>query len=102
MIKDKKDTSVTLTWKPPSNDGGSKIIAYHIQQKENDGDWENIAKVKALDLDYKINNLLPGKSYSFAILAENAVGKGPAVEISEPVVLKAKPGTTVKSFCTMS
>ena len=93
-----KEDKVLLTWKPPKEDGGSKIETYHIKMKEDDGDWVEIAKVKAFDKDYKVENLKPGKSYKFAVTAENEIGQGEAVEMSSAVVPKRKPGNKHKNI----
>lgn len=34
--------SVTLSWKKPLDDGGSKISAYIIEKKNPDGQWEEV------------------------------------------------------------
>ena len=91
-VKDKKDTSVTLTWKAPKQDGGAKIEAYHIVKKEDNGDWNDLARIKALDTEHKVLDLVPGKSYHFRVEAENEIGRGDAVETSTPVVLKKTAG----------
>lgn len=91
--KDVKEDKLVLTWKPPKEDGGSKIETYHIKMKEEDGDWIEIAKVKSFEKDHKVENLKPGKSYRFAVTAENDVGQGQPAETTSPVIPKRKPGT---------
>ena len=81
-----------LTWKPPKEDGGSKIQTYHIKMKQDDDDWVEIAKVKSYDKDYKVEGLKPGTSYKFAVTAENEVGQGQPVETTSAIVPKRKPG----------
>ena len=90
--KDMKEDKLLLSWKPPKDDGGSKIETYHIKMKEGDGDWKEIARVKAFEKEYKVENLKPGKSYKFAVTAENEIGQGEPVEMSSAVVPKRKPG----------
>ena len=91
-IKDIKDDRLTLTWKPPKEDGGSKVEKYHIMMKEDDGDWKEITTVKSYDNEYKIPNLKPDKKYDFAVVAENKAGLGDAMETLTPTVLKKKAG----------
>ena len=95
-VKNIKDDSLTLTWKPPKEDGGSKVEKYHIMMKEDDGDWKELATVKAYDNDYKVPNLKPNKKYDFAVVAENKAGRGDATETVSPTVLKEKPKKAVK------
>ena len=90
-VKNIKDDSLTLTWKPPKEDGGSKVEKYHIMMKEDDGEWNELATVKAYDNDYKVPNLKTNKKYDFAIVAENKAGCGDATETVSPTVLKEKP-----------
>ena len=90
-VKDIKDDKLTLTWKPPKEDGGSKVEKYHIMMKEDDGDWKELATVKSYDNDYKVPNLKPNKKYDFAVVAENKAGLGDAMETITPTVLKEKP-----------
>ena len=59
--------------------------------KEDDGDWKDIATAKAYDKEYKVPDLKPDKKYDFAVVAENKVGPGDAMETTAPTVLKAKP-----------
>ena len=81
-----------MTWKPPKEDGGSKVEKYHIMMKEDDGDWKEIATVKSYDNEYKIPNLKPDKKYDFAVVAENKAGLSDAMETLSPTVLKKKAG----------
>ncbi len=62
-VKDVKDDKLTLTWKPPQEDGGSKVGAYHIMVQEDGGDWKELAKVSPYDKDFKVDNLSPDVKY---------------------------------------
>ena len=98
-MKDIKDDRLTLTWKPPKEDGGSKVEKYHIMMKEDDGDWNELATVKSYDNDYKVPNLKPDKKYDFAVVAENKAGRGDAIETLTPTVLKEKPKKPGNDSC---
>ena len=91
-VKDKKENKLTLTWKPPKHDGGSKVTQYILKVKEGDSDWSDLTKVKAFDTEYRVDNLKPDTPYMFSVAAENSVGLGPAVETTSPTTLKKKPG----------
>ena len=91
-VKDIKDDKLTLTWKPPKEDGGSKVEKYHIMMKEDDGEWKELATVKSYDNDYKVPNLKPEKKYDFAVVAENKAGRSDAIETMSPTVFKKKAG----------
>ena len=90
-VKDVKDDRLTLTWKSPKEDGGSKVEKYHIMMKEDDGDWKEITTVKAYDNEYKIPNLTPKTKYDFAVVAENKAGRSDVMATMTPTVLKEKP-----------
>ena len=84
---------VTLAWKPPSEDGGSKVKGYTIKQREGpDGDWKTVANIKPYDGSYKVQNLKEGVEYYFSIAAENEAGEGVSCELKAPVVPKKPPG----------
>ena len=88
---------MTLNWKPPTEDGGSKVKGYTIKQREGpDGDWKTIAKVKPYDTSYKVPNLKEGTEYNFSIAAENEAGEGLPCQLDSPVVPKRPPGPPSK------
>ena len=86
---------MTLNWGKPKQDGGSKVTGYKVLMKEDDKEWQEIAKLKSVDDEYKAKDLKPGRKYSFAVVAENKVGESEAAETVNPVEMKkmaTKPG----------
>jgi len=93
---------VTLTWSPPSNDGGSDITGYEYQVDQ--GDWKDAGAADARSVVVSdLDNLTP---YTFSLRAGNAAGPGaaatvratPRAELTAPSVprnLAAEPGDTV-------
>ena len=74
------DDSVSLSWRPPEEDGGSYVTNYIIEKLEPDtGKWVKAATSRSPRCT--VENLLPNKQYQFRILAENIFGAG---EPSEP------------------
>lgn len=68
--------SVTLTWKKPFNDGGSKITGYIVQKRPKNGkDWENATKYPCSDTKFTVGNLKEGDEYEFRIIAVNDIGE---------------------------
>ncbi len=66
------DSSLTLSWKPPTNDGGSAVTLYVAQVSTATSDW-----VKApLSDGGTISGLTNGTEYSVRIAAVNAAGRG--------------------------
>lgn len=79
-----------MTWKKPEKDGGSKVLSYYILKKEDDKEWKEITKLKAVEDDYKVKGLETGKKYKFAVVAENKIGRSEPTETSTAVELKKK------------
>jgi hypothetical protein len=89
---DEKD-SVTLDWKPPSEDGGSKVtgfIAYKREEKKDD--WVKIDSLKAFDTQCSASGLKFDLGYYFAVAAENEAGIGKVCETSTALKLQKPAG----------
>lgn len=83
---------MTLTWKPPKSDGGSKITGYIVEKKDPfTGRWVVISTSKSTELD--VPNLVTGQSYQFRIAAENKAGAGTFSEPTKPTIAKEPYGT---------
>ena len=79
-------TSATLEWKAPEKDGGVPVTNYIIERREKTyGSWRPESTIKAPTLTHGLKRLMEGTDYYFRICAENAEGKGPWVELEEPV-----------------
>ena len=85
--------SVTLNWKSPSSDGGSKVTGYVVRQKRGtEGDWEEVATLKAFDTSYKVPKLQEDQEYFFSLTALNKKGPGETSQLDTAVVPKRPPG----------
>ena len=68
--------SVRLSWRRPSDNGGSAIIRYEYRYAaagEEFGAWENVA---APARSVTVGNLVNGREYVFEVRAVNSLGKG--------------------------
>ncbi|MEA3558272.1 MAG: fibronectin type III domain-containing protein, partial [Candidatus Thermoplasmatota archaeon] len=95
-----RKNEVRLNWSEPEWDGGSEIIGYLLQyRREGEIGWEEI---EVSGRSYTFTNLIPGKSYSLMVKAENLITSGNPSEIENlvvgevpmaPVGLEAAPGS---------
>ena len=75
-ITNKGDRTLTVTWKPPANNGGSAITGYKVQWKgEDDTGWAFPTPDKAaVDRKHVITELTNGTDYTVQVFAKNSNG----------------------------
>lgn len=84
--------SVTLTWTPPTNDGGSKITGYVVEQRDvKRATWLKTASLDATTTKVTATKLIEDNEYIFRIIAENSEGQSAPLE-SSPVKIAAPKG----------
>ena len=70
---------MTLSWKPPKEDGGAEITNYVVEYKEGNAfKWIKANKKNVPELQYPVKGLDTENQYEFHISAENKAGVGPA------------------------
>jgi hypothetical protein len=70
------DTTFTINWTAPSDDGGSPIIGYKVEYSINSGtSWSTLVDA-GLVLTYQWSNLPNGDTYIGRVLAYNSIGDG--------------------------
>ncbi|XP_028516687.1 receptor-type tyrosine-protein phosphatase F [Exaiptasia diaphana] len=67
------NTTVTLMWSKPEENGG-EIEYYTIYKKLSGAEWSQIGTLSGEPLTYTVKDLLPGKTYSFHVTAKNKDG----------------------------
>uniref|UniRef100_A0A3B4WRR7 Titin n=1 Tax=Seriola lalandi dorsalis TaxID=1841481 RepID=A0A3B4WRR7_SERLL len=85
--------TVTLTWKPPLNDGGARIHHYIVERREASRRTWQQSGGKCTQHILRIQDLLEGVPYFFRVSAENQHGIGEAFELTEPVIATAEPAS---------
>ncbi len=75
--------SATVTWRPPTSDGGSPITGYLITPYI--GTTAQTGITVGDVLSYDVTGLTNGTTYTFTVAAINAIDTGPASGMSNPV-----------------
>src|SRR5207249_3207565 len=70
------DTTVSLTWSPPTSNGGSPITNYLIYRGTT-SEGETLVQTLPVVLAYTDSGLTNGQPYFYEVTAKNGVGQGP-------------------------
>lgn len=80
---------MVVAWSKPESDGGSPIIGYHIECKDQSSIlWTKLNKSPLNDTQFKVTSVEEGLIYEFRVSAENMAGVGPCSKTSEPVAAR--------------
>ncbi len=78
-----------MTWKPPTEDGGSPILGYTVERRlTSSARWMKASKDLITELTLTVTDLIEDNEYEFRIIAENKIGQGPPSSPSKPFVSK--------------
>lgn len=100
-VSDIFDTNCKVSWKPPTDDGGSPLTHYIIEKQDISlkAGWESVGQVKANEpTSFKVEGLTPKKEYRFRIRAVNHLGTSEAAQFGRPVLIKNPWGNLNCSF----
>lgn len=87
---------MTITWTPPTTDGGSPITGYHIEKKDRYSiRWSKVKETAISETVYTVMELKTGSEYQFRVSAENAAGVGEPSQPSNAKVAKPPYGRLV-------
>ena len=78
------NASATLTWSPPTSDGGSALIGYRITPYIG-ANAQTPINTGSTATTYTVPGLINGTTYTFTVLAINGSGAGPESAPSNPV-----------------
>ncbi|KJH43663.1 fibronectin type III domain protein [Dictyocaulus viviparus] len=77
---------VALSWRPPVDDGGSKITNYIIEKKDAfKDDWVTVAS-SVRDLSFVVQGLFENHEYQFRVSAVNENGSGAPLVGEHPII----------------
>lgn len=84
-VSDSTNTSISLEWTRPADDGGMEVLGYIIEMvKGTAEEWTRVNKELVAETAFVVTGLETGAEYRFRVAAVNHVGKGEGREISEP------------------
>ncbi|XP_067930808.1 twitchin-like [Watersipora subatra] len=87
-------TSVDLSWKRPTDDGGA-LNGYSIEAlKEGEKEWVEVATTMEMVTSTTVKGLQTGATYSFRVRGENVAGLGEPSKPTKPVVVEEQPCLT--------
>ena len=91
--KEVKKDSVTLSWKPPSEDGGSPLTGYIIMKRDHKrSTWSPAGKCDGSTTELKVKDLMEGTEYFFKVVAENKAGQSDGLETDTSTLAKSPYG----------
>lgn len=90
------NTSATITFVAPENNGGSAITGYIVTSIPSGGTDTNAGSTS---LSHTITGLTNGTSYTFTVKAINSAGTSVASAASNPVIPAPQKKTEYKSIC---
>ncbi|KPP75988.1 myomesin-2-like [Scleropages formosus] len=89
-----RNDSLLIQWKAPVYTGKSAVTGYFVEvSKKGSGQWSAVNEASVAHRYLKVSPLEKGETYEFRVRAANAHGVGKASAVSEPVCVKALPGT---------
>lgn len=83
------EDSITISYAPPLNDGGSLVTGYHVERKERKSSrWVKVTRDATLDLTFTVTELVHNNKYEFRVYAENAAGLSQPSEPSSYIICR--------------
>ena len=93
------NSSVTLSWVAPTNNGGRTVINYKIEYSANSGaTWTTYEKPVSKSTSLSLTGLSNGVSYVFRVSAINSVGTGAPSQVSDSATPNAGKPSLVRSL----
>lgn len=87
-FEDVQAQSVKLTWKAPSDDGGSEILGYIVERQQVPKTAWYTVETRVVDTSFIVKGLEEGQEYHFKVTAENTFGISGSLKSTEPLIPK--------------
>lgn len=83
-VSDSTNTSISLEWSRPADDGGMEILGYIIEMmKADETEWKRVNEELVAETHYTATGLQTGAEYKLRVAAVNHIGRGEDMETSE-------------------
>lgn len=83
------ETSCTIAWRPPADDGGTPLLDYTVQRKETSKrSWQSMGTVSETSLH--MTDLVLNTPYNFRITARNKEGDSEPYVSEDPIIAGRK------------
>lgn len=70
-------TSISLSWSPPEDDGGTEILGYFVERSQPQSSrWLRVNRSMENQCSLIVTDLIEDTEYVFRIVAANKVGEG--------------------------
>jgi hypothetical protein len=93
VVAVRTDTSATVSWSVPAEDGGSDIIGYLVTASPGGATCQSTGAPSCV-----VPELSDTLAYTFTVVAENSVGRGPASLPSDPTPVAPSAPVAVSSL----
>lgn len=80
--------SVKVSWKPPTNDGGSEILGYIVERREAARNAWYTVDSRVTETQLIVKGLKEGTEYHFKVTAENSFGISGSLKSEQPLLPK--------------
>lgn len=80
--------SVKVSWKAPTDNGGSEILGYIIERRETARNAWYTVDSRVTDTQLVVKGLKEGTEYHFKVTAENSFGVSSSLKSEQPLVPK--------------
>lgn len=88
IFDDVQAHSLRMSWKPPTDDGGTDILGYIVERREaTKAAWYTVDS-RVVDTSLVVKGLHEGSEYHFKVTAENNFGISGSLKSEQPVIPK--------------
>lgn len=102
LFEEIQANSVKVTWKAPTDDGGSEILGYIVERREAARNAWYTVDSRVTDTQLVVKGLREGTEYHIKVTAENSFGVSSSLKSEQPLVPKTPQCKTLSTFLQLS